>query len=54
MSWLINIQTRAPGAPVVIIGTHQDQLVKLKNYKEISCHLQRLIYERFIKPNERT
>ena len=52
MSWLINIQTRAPGVPVVIIGTHQDQLVKLKNYKEISCHLQRLIYERFIKPNE--
>ena len=52
MTWLINIQTRAPGSPVIIIGTHQDQLANLKNYKEISKHLQSLIYSRFVKPNE--
>ena len=49
--WLTNIQTRAPGSPVIIVGTHQDQLAKLKNYKEISNYLQRLIYERFVKPS---
>ena len=47
-TWLSNIQTRAPGSPVIIVGTHQDQLTKLKNYKEISAHLQRIIYERFV------
>jgi GTPase SAR1 family protein len=49
--WLTNIQTRAPGSPVIIVGTHQDQLAKLKNYKEISNYLQRLIYERFVRPS---
>lgn len=49
-NWLVNIQTRAPGSPVIIVGTHQDQLAKLKNYKEISSYLQRIIYERFVRP----
>ncbi len=49
--WLSNIQTRAPGSPVIVVGTHQDQLAKLKNYKEISNHLQRCIYERFVQVN---
>lgn len=49
--WLSNIQTRAPGSPCIIVGTHQDQLAKLKNYKEISNYLQRCIYERFVQPN---
>ncbi|CAF0874165.1 unnamed protein product, partial [Brachionus calyciflorus] len=49
--WLSNIQTRAPGSPCIIVGTHQDQLVKLKNYKDISNSLQRKIYEKFILPN---
>ena len=49
--WLTNIQTRAPGSPVIIVGTHQDQLAKLKNCKEISNYLQRLIYERFVRPS---
>ena len=53
-SWLLNIQTRAPGSPVIIVGTHQDQLAKLKNYKEISNFLQRIIFERFIRLNNET
>jgi GTPase SAR1 family protein len=52
--WLSNIQTRAPGSPVIIVGTHHDQLAKLKNYKEISNYLQRLIYERFVRPSAET
>lgn len=32
------------------MGTHQDQLVKHRNYREISSILQRMIYERFVKP----
>jgi serine/threonine protein kinase/GTPase SAR1 family protein len=52
--WLSNIQTRAPGSPVIIVGTHQDQLAKLRNYKEISAYLQRLIYERFVRPSNET
>ena len=48
--WLSKIQTRSPGSPVIVVGTHQDQLSKLKNYKEISNYLQRLIYERFVRP----
>ena len=48
-NWLSNIQTRAAGSPVIIVGTHHDQLAKLKNYKEISSYLQRLIYERFVR-----
>jgi hypothetical protein len=48
-NWLTNIQTRAPGSPVIIVGTHQDQLAKHRNYKEVSSSLQRMIYERFVK-----
>jgi hypothetical protein len=51
-TWLLNIQTRAPGSPCILIGTFHDHLYKLKNYKEISSCLQRVIYERFIKPSE--
>ena len=52
--WLSNIQTRAPGSPVIIVGTHHDQISKLKNYKEISNYLQRLIYDRFVRPSAET
>jgi GTPase SAR1 family protein len=52
--WLSNIQTRAPGSPVIIVGTHHDQIAKLKNYKEISNYLQRLIYDRFVRPSAET
>ncbi len=49
-NWLTNIQTRAPGSPVIIVGTHHDQLAKHRNYREISAYLQRVIYERFVRP----
>ncbi|RNA11967.1 hypothetical protein BpHYR1_013419, partial [Brachionus plicatilis] len=32
-------------------GTHQDQLSRLKNFRDISNSLQRKIYEKFILPN---
>ncbi|CAF1147991.1 unnamed protein product, partial [Didymodactylos carnosus] len=38
----------APGAAVIIVGSHQDQLAKHKNYRQISEHLQNLIYKRFM------
>ena len=32
--WLLNIQARAPGSPVVIVGTHLDR-IKGENEKEL-------------------
>lgn len=45
--WLINIQARAPNAPVLIIGTHQD-LVKETFPSSYSDDLQQLIRDKFI------
>ncbi|CAM1297638.1 Uncharacterised protein g1884 [Pycnogonum litorale] len=47
LHWLVNIQARAPNAPVLIIGTHYD-LVKENFPPAFSEDLQQLIRERFI------
>lgn len=49
---LLSIQTRAPKSSVILVATHYDQSAKLKNYKEISNFLQRIIFERYIRPSE--
>jgi hypothetical protein len=38
----------APGSSVILIGTHQDQLIKLKNYRQLSDNYQSILYQRFI------
>lgn len=45
--WLVNIQARAPGAPVLIVGTHYD-LIKDQYPSFYSEELQQQIRERFI------
>ncbi|UJR21881.1 hypothetical protein I4U23_024954 [Adineta vaga] len=49
---LINIQTVAPGSSVIIVGTHHDQIVKLKNYRQLSDNFQSLIYQQFIDTSQ--
>ncbi|CAF1166862.1 unnamed protein product [Adineta steineri] len=49
---LINIQTVAPGSSVIIVGTHHDQIVKLKNYRQLSENFQSLIYQKFIDTSQ--
>ncbi|KAK3091447.1 hypothetical protein FSP39_019911 [Pinctada imbricata] len=54
--WLVNIQARAPGAPVIIIGTHRDILTSRKtrqNYPEnFEEDMRRKINEQFIAIEE--
>lgn len=45
--WLVNIQARAPNAPVIIVGTHYDQ-VKEFFPPFYSQELQQIIREKFI------
>ncbi|CAF3763323.1 unnamed protein product [Rotaria sordida] len=40
--------TVAPGSSVILVGTHHDQIVKLKNYRQLSENFQSIIYKRFI------
>ncbi|GFS86526.1 hypothetical protein NPIL_84741 [Nephila pilipes] len=47
LQWLVNIQARAPNAPVIIIGTHYD-LVKERFPPSYSEDLQQMIRDRFI------
>lgn len=47
LQWLVNIQARAPNAPVLIVGTHYD-LVKERCPPSYSEELQQLIREKFI------
>ncbi|CAL1275195.1 unnamed protein product [Larinioides sclopetarius] len=47
LQWLVNIQARAPNAPVIIIGTHYD-LVKERFPSSNSEDLQQMIRDRFI------
>ncbi|CAF0818437.1 unnamed protein product [Adineta ricciae] len=49
---LINIQTVAPGSSVIIVGTHHDQIAKLKNYRQLSENFQSLIYQQFIDTSQ--
>ena len=45
--WLINIQSRAPNSPVIIVGTHYD-VVQSKFPPSFSEYLQLKIREKFI------
>lgn len=45
--WLVNIQARAPNSPVLIIGTHYDQMTE-QGLLAQSEDLQQLIRDRFI------
>ncbi|GIX66530.1 hypothetical protein CEXT_19861 [Caerostris extrusa] len=47
LQWLVNIQARAPNAPVIIVGTHYD-LVKERFPPSYSEDLQQMIRDRFI------
>lgn len=42
----------APGSSVILIGTHQDQLVKLKNYRQLSENFQSILHRRFIDTSQ--
>lgn len=46
-SWLVNIQSRAPGSPVIIVGTHYD-LIKEYYPPFYSSDLQNLIRDRYM------
>ena len=42
----------APGSSVILIGTHQDQLVKLKNYRQLSENFQSILRRRFLDTSQ--
>ncbi|XP_077977782.1 leucine-rich repeat serine/threonine-protein kinase 1-like [Glandiceps talaboti] len=51
--WLVNIQVRAPDSPVIIVGTHYDEIVRKKQYpKDFWPELQRMIHKKFINIEE--
>jgi hypothetical protein len=35
--WLINIQARAPNSPVIIVGTHLDEVKVVLELKFVCC-----------------
>jgi hypothetical protein len=37
---------------VILVGTHHDQIVKLKNYRQLSENFQSLIYQQFIDTSQ--
>lgn len=47
LQWLGNIQARAPNSPVIIVGTHQDNVGTNISENEVTS-LQQYIRERFI------
>lgn len=47
LQWLGNIQARAPNSPVIIVGTHYDNVGVKINESEVTA-LQQYIRERFI------
>lgn len=47
LQWLSNIQARAPNSPVIIVGTHYDEIGVSISVEE-SIKLQQTIRERFI------
>ncbi len=42
----------APGSSVILVGTHHDQIVKLKNYRQLSDNFQKIIFQRFIDTSQ--
>lgn len=45
--WLVNIQSRAPGSPVIIVGTHED-MIEGGESSELVQRLQAEVHRRFI------
>ena len=52
MQWLVNIQARAPNAPVIIVGTHVDQITKRKYPATYLQDLQQLIRAKYMCHSE--
>jgi hypothetical protein len=42
----------APGSSVLLVGTHHDQIAKLRNYRTLSEQCQSTIYRRFIDTSQ--
>lgn len=49
--WLVNIQSRAPGSPVIIVGTHEDMIEGIGS-TELIQKLQDEVHGRFIDLND--
>lgn len=41
-SWLSNIYARAPGCPVIVVGTHYDKIHKSRRIEEVRQFKERL------------
>jgi GTPase SAR1 family protein len=46
--WLVNIQARAPNAPVIIVGTHLDQVKKMQLPPSHIADMHQLIIDRSV------
>ncbi|OQV15651.1 Leucine-rich repeat serine/threonine-protein kinase 1 [Hypsibius exemplaris] len=46
--WLVNIQARAPSSPVIIVGTHLDEIRGTKNAPDLVEDLKREVRQRFM------
>ena len=42
----------APGSLVILVGTHHDQVAKLKNYRQLAENFQKIIFQRFIDTSQ--
>lgn len=52
MQWLVNIQARAPNSPVIIVGTHLDQISKKKYPANYLQDLQQLLVSKYMCHSE--
>ncbi|ELU16154.1 hypothetical protein CAPTEDRAFT_163864, partial [Capitella teleta] len=52
LQWLVNIQARAPNAPVIIVGTHLDQVKKMQLPTTHVVDMHQLIIDRYMSHAE--